>query len=212
MQAEPRPSPPPRRFSSCSRCVVIRAPVAPSGWVSAIAPPFDVDLRSRSRPSSSLDRYVLRGEGLVDLDQIDVVQGEAGLVQRLARRGRRPDPHDARWDPGDGPRDEAAHGREAVGRRELGVGDHEGGRPVPDSARVSGRDQPVLLEVGSEGRPGPLAVVSGRMCSSRFGTPISLPRLSRVTGTTSSSNSALVPRGTRPGSGCERRSRPPRRG
>ena len=41
----------------------------------------------------TLDGEVLRGEGLVDLDQVHVAQGQACPVERLPRRRRRADAH-----------------------------------------------------------------------------------------------------------------------
>ena len=71
-------------LSSWSSVVSRRAPVAPSGWPSAIAPPLTFT-RSRSAPVSCCQARTHRGERLVDLDQVDVVQGEPGA---LAGRGR----------------------------------------------------------------------------------------------------------------------------
>ena len=48
-----------------------RAPVAPSGWPRAIAPPFTFTL-SQVGAGLALPREDDRGERLVDLDQVDV--------------------------------------------------------------------------------------------------------------------------------------------
>ena len=98
----------------------------------------------------SLDRYVLWGKGLIDLDQIQVSQGETRLVERLPRRRRRSDSHDPRGYTGDTPRDQATHRRKTVSRGELGVGDDQRCRTVSNSAGVSRGHQAVFLEIGTK--------------------------------------------------------------
>ena len=71
------------------------APVAPSGWPSAIAPPFTL---TRSG-SMSRRRIVLQGDGgerLVDLPEVDVARRHAGLLQRALGGRRRGGQHDHR--------------------------------------------------------------------------------------------------------------------
>ena len=65
----------------------MRAPEAPIGWPRAIAPPLTLTFSS-SMPSIAdrVERH--RGERLVDLPQVDVVDRQARLVQRLASRPR----------------------------------------------------------------------------------------------------------------------------
>ena len=87
------PWPPPTHMVSRPNCLswncrllisvpVIRAPVMPKGWPTAMAPPLTLSL-------SSVDAEVpvggddLGGEGLVDLDQVDVADGQPGALQRL---------------------------------------------------------------------------------------------------------------------------------
>src|SRR4029077_4663881 len=48
------PTPPPRRLSSRARCSTIRAPDMPTGWPSAIAPPWTFTLDS-SRPRARVE-------------------------------------------------------------------------------------------------------------------------------------------------------------
>ena len=64
-------------------------PWRPSGWPSAIAPPLTL-VRLLVQPEPPDDRHDLGGERLVQLDQVDVVERQAGLGERL-RDGRRPD-------------------------------------------------------------------------------------------------------------------------
>ena len=75
--------------SACSSVTIRRAPVAPMGWPSAQAPPLMFSF-SRGMPRSLLRRHRHHGKGLVDLEQIDVADAPADLVEQLAdRRDRR---------------------------------------------------------------------------------------------------------------------------
>ena len=105
------PWPPPTHIVSRPNClswncselisvVVIRAPVMPNGWPTAIAPPLTLSLSS-SMPEVAGRRDHLRGERLVDLDQVDVVDGHAGAGERLPGRLDRAEAHDLRGQPGD---------------------------------------------------------------------------------------------------------------
>ena len=76
----------------------MRAPLAPSGWPSAIAPPSTF-VRSRGSPSS-FSTAVLRRERLVHLHEIHVRERRAGPRERVADRRHRADAHDGRIDPG----------------------------------------------------------------------------------------------------------------
>ncbi len=70
-----------------------RAPEAPIGWPIAMAPPLTLTM-SGFQPRSLLTRAGLGREGLVGLDEVEVVDRPAGLPsQRLARgRDRAPSP------------------------------------------------------------------------------------------------------------------------
>ena len=85
-----------RSFSSV---FMIRAPVMPYGWPSAIAPPCGFSL-SLERVDAELaaDRQHLGGERLVQLHHVDVVDRHPGLGQHLAHRLDRTDAHDLRLD------------------------------------------------------------------------------------------------------------------
>ena len=124
-----------------------RAPEHPSGCPSAIAPPFAL---SRSS-SASIPQLVGHGqrlsrEGLVQLDQVDVVEAQPGPLQRLRGRRHRADAHDPRRHSGHGHRAHLGERRQPV---RLGVArarDHHRGRAVVERARVARGDGAVLLE------------------------------------------------------------------
>ena len=100
--AQPSSSPncPPRRRSSLSSVVVMRAPVAPNGCPIAIDPPITLSCaRSTRRPAARTPRarptpatrtlevrQHLRRERLVHLDEVDVAKRQSGALQR-DRRG-----------------------------------------------------------------------------------------------------------------------------
>ena len=71
--------------------VMMRAPVLRNGWPRAMAPPCGLSWRSMSIPVSRT-RQDLGGERLVELDDVDVADGHAGLLEHLATAsmGRRP--------------------------------------------------------------------------------------------------------------------------
>ena len=101
MQIDAMPRLPPVRSSTFSRCSTMRAPDAPTGWPSAIAPPSTLSLLSSSVPSAAGSpssvaaelvagpcaqaRDHLRCERFVDLPRVDV--GQAESVTRQERRG-----------------------------------------------------------------------------------------------------------------------------
>ena len=98
----------------------MRAPEAPSGWPIAIAPPRTL---TRSGSSSGQPREAgerLRGERLVELDDVDVVPADAGARERLVGRLDRRDPEDVGVDAVRAPsrrRAPAARGRAAAPAR-----------------------------------------------------------------------------------------------
>ena len=72
---------------------MMRAPVMPNGWPRAMAPPWTLSLSAGDAelPGRGDD---LGGERLVDLDQVDVVDGHAGPAERLAAGLDRSEAHD----------------------------------------------------------------------------------------------------------------------
>ena len=81
-----------RRFISCSSVTMMRAPVQPIGWPSAIAPPLTFSFSERNRLVAQ-HREHLRRERLVQLDEIEVVQRQTGALEQLPHRRHRPDAH-----------------------------------------------------------------------------------------------------------------------
>ena len=90
----------------------------PSGWPSAIAPPLTLT-RSGSMPSSRTTASALRRERLVQLDQVDVGDRDAGALEQLAHRRDRADAHHPRVDAGDGAADGTAPAASAPSSRAL---------------------------------------------------------------------------------------------
>src|SRR5690242_14621832 len=94
-----------------------------------------------------LDREVLRRERLVHFHQIHLVELQARLGERLARRGRGPDPHVLGLHADHRPGDEASQRLRTPGFRELLARDHRRRAAVADAGRVARGDEAVLLEV-----------------------------------------------------------------
>ena len=148
MHSVARPFLAPRRRISKTSVLKTRAPDAPIGWPMAMAPPLTLTIDGI--PAHVLvDGAGLRGEGLVGLDQIEVADRPAGLLQRLARGRDRSGAHDRRVDAGGGPGNDARQRRDAaLGGFRLGH-QHHGGGAVIDAGGVAGGHRAFLVE----GRP-----------------------------------------------------------
>src|SRR5256885_2217752 len=106
---------------------------------------IDVDLAGI--PAEVLvDRAGLRRERLVGLDQIEVGDVPAGLLQRGAGSGDRPGAHDLGIDAGLAPRHDAAEHLLAFLGGLLGGHQHDCRCTVIDAGRAAGRYGAVLLE------------------------------------------------------------------
>src|SRR5437764_2359609 len=99
-------------------------------------------------PQLLLDGEVLGRKRLVHLDEIELLELHAGLLQRLAGRGCRANAHVPGLDPRHRPRYEAAQRLQAMRLGEILARDHGGRRTVHDPGRVAGGHKPILLEVG----------------------------------------------------------------
>ena len=120
----------------------MRAPLAPMGWPSAIAPPLTLTF-DQSKPSSRPSASDLRRERLVDLDQVERLDRHLDLGEQLLdaldRGEEEPLRRDLRLgvadDPGERLQAEPLHGALAGDDRRRGA--------VGDARRVAGRDRAV---------------------------------------------------------------------
>ena len=110
-----------------------------------------VDIDLVGIPAQPLvDGAGLRREGLVGLDQVEVLDGPAGLLQRLLGSGDRPRAHDRGVDAGVCPGDDAGERRDAPLPGLLQRHEDDGRRAVVDAAGAARRDRAVLIEGRAE--------------------------------------------------------------
>ena len=86
----------------------------------------------------------LRGEGLVQLDEVELVDGDAGAREQLADRGTGPIPITAGSTPATAEPRKVAEGLDPELARPLGARDDERRGAVVDPARVARRHRAVL--------------------------------------------------------------------
>ncbi len=166
--------------------VTSRAPLAPSGWPSAIAPPFGLTCESVvGQAVIARHRQRLRGEGLVQFDDVDVGESQPGLGEHLAHGRRGTEAHDARRDAGNGGGDDARARRQAMALRGIGRGDQHRARAVVHAGGIAGGDAAVglddALQLGERLERG-----LARMLVPRDDGRIALSSTGSVTGTISS--------------------------
>ena len=175
----------PRSRSSSAAVPAMRAPDMPSGWPSAIAPPFGLTCASSSAmPSCAQHGDALAGEGFVELDHVEVGRLESQPRAEFLRRRHRADAHDAGRNAGRrATKDPRDRGEPVVLRRRL-RGDDQRRRAVVDARSVAGGDRAALAErrrqLGQR-----LDAWSARGCSSCSTTTGSPFRCGIVTGTIS---------------------------
>ena len=92
------------------------------------------------------DLKALRGERLVQFDQVEIADLEARARENLPHGRDRADAHDPRIDARDRARDEAAERLGAQLLRALLARDHERGGAVVHAARIPRRHRPALAE------------------------------------------------------------------
>src|SRR5699024_4063038 len=97
----------------------------------------DVDLLMRNAQVTHPLEYD-GGEGLVEFEQVDVVDGEAGFVEGLARRRSRTGEHDRRFGTGDCGGDDAGTRFHAHRLAHLGVAEDDQAGAVDDARGVRG--------------------------------------------------------------------------
>src|SRR5215207_2109550 len=108
-----------------------------------------VDVHDLRVPAHVLvDGERLRREGLVRLDEVEVLDLPAGPLERLARGRDRAGAHDRRIDAGGRPGGDAGERRQAALLRLLGRHQHHRGGAVVDAGRVAGRHRAILGEGG----------------------------------------------------------------
>ena len=124
-------------------------PDAPSGWPECDGAAVGVD-ELHVGVVLLLPRQHDRGERLVDLDGVDVVQRELGPLEHAGRGRDGPGEHRHRVDTGQGEGVEAGPRPQAQCVRLLLAHDEHGGGAVGDLRGVPRRDLAVLLEGGLE--------------------------------------------------------------
>jgi hypothetical protein len=106
-----------------------------------------VDIQLVDRDAELLGRpQCLHRERLVDLEQVDVIDRHARVVQGLTGGLHRSESHDLRREPGDSGRDDAGERREAELPRLRVAHDDHGGGSIVEGAAVAGRDCAVRAE------------------------------------------------------------------
>ena len=126
---------------------MMRAPVMPNGWPSAIAPPWTLSF-SHGMPRCFADGITCAANAsLISTRSMSSI-GQAGALQRLAARLDRAETHDLRVEAGHAGRHDPRQRLDAELVR-LGVAHHDHrGRAVVQRARVAGGH----LAVGTEHR------------------------------------------------------------
>jgi hypothetical protein len=135
----------PSRFSSDAALPVMRAPVAPSGWPSASAPP-SIFILARSMPRSWItDSDCAENASFSSMMSMSP-RLQAGALQHLLGRRHRADAHDLRRAAGDGHRLDPRQRLEAV-RLGIILGHHQHGRGAVGQRRGgAGGDRTVDVE------------------------------------------------------------------
>lgn len=93
-----------------------------------------------------LNRQVLGSKGLVDLDQVHILQVQASLLEGALNGGDGADTHDAGLDGGDVPRDDLGQGLQSVLLDGVLRGNNDGTSSVANARGVTGSDGAILLE------------------------------------------------------------------
>src|SRR5229473_2848448 len=106
---------------------------------------FDIDDVGR-KPELARDGDDDRGEGLVDLDALDIDEPPPRSVERLTDGRDRPEAEHAGLDRGNAIGDEARDRCEAARFRPVSVGEDDGGRAAVHAGRIARGDRPVLAE------------------------------------------------------------------
>src|SRR5581483_9241815 len=92
------------------------------------------------------DSKVLGGESFVDFNQIDVIEREAGLLERELGGGYRATAHQLWFDAGNSPTDDAAERFQSTLESVLDRHQHDGGPAIHNATGVTGRYSSILAE------------------------------------------------------------------
>ena len=112
-----------------------------------MAPPFGLTCSASSaQPELAQAGQRLAGEGLVQLDQVEIGDRKPEAVEKLAGRGHRADPHDPGRHAGGGHTQHLDERRQAVTLHRPRRGDDQGGGAVIDAGGVAGRHRPAVAD------------------------------------------------------------------
>ena len=145
----------------------MREPVMPNGWPIEIEPPLTLSF-SGSMPEAVAAVDDLRGERLVQLPHVDVVDLQAVTLQQLGHREHRADAHLVRLAAGDGEAAEDELRPDAEGLGAIHRHHQRRAGAVGELRRVAGGDGAlagVLSKCGGS-LSNPSSVVSARLHSS----------------------------------------------
>ena len=205
--------------SRAAACVVSLAPVQPSGWPSAMAPPFTF---SRSGSIGSSRRHASTCAANASLSSTRSIWSSARPAMRsdLADCRHRADPEALGLDAGRGVRHEARERPQPERARALGRHHDDGGGAVARLGGVAGGDGPGHVEGRAQPRQrfrrgvAPRALVRSRTSPSRRRGPSRSIGRTTLTGTRtiSSANRPAVDARRSPAGGCGAPRRPAPRG
>ena len=156
---------PPRLRSSCSSVAAMRAPLAPSGWPSAIEPPLTFVFAGSNR-SSRMHAIACAAKASLISTRSRSSDAQLRERERFASRRYRPKAHHVRSDAGGSAGDEARDRLQTEPSRRLRFGKQQRSRSVIDSRRVAGGHASIAGNAGLSFASASI-VVAGRGCSSR---------------------------------------------
>ena len=177
----------PDSVSSRAAVPAMRAPDMPSGWPSAMAPPFGFTCAASSgNPELRAGRDALAGEGLVEFDDVEIRAGAGPAARRACGSPARADAHDARRNARRGPAQDAGdRGRDHSVVAAASEATISAAAPSLTPDALPAVTVPPSLRNGVDSFASASIVVSPRGCSSLSTTTGSPLRCGIVTGTIS---------------------------
>ena len=103
--------------------VVVMAPVAPTGWPREIPEPLGLT-RAGSRPSSRVTAQAWAAKASLDVDDVQICDGQPGALQHQAGGGNGADAHVQRFDASVSIPDKSGQRLETEGCRAFRLGQH----------------------------------------------------------------------------------------